>query len=126
MPQPEVLSARTNPANNLTTFITLYDLSKFTPAAVNAFQLPTPSMSGFAMVDWPDFACAVESGVKDANQKFFAVAGGFFRRANVEFNPRRAMQQPDDSARQAFRVGDTVARQPLAEIPRLANIQDAF
>lgn len=38
VPQPEVLNARTNPANNLMMFFTLWDLSGFKPAAVNAFQ----------------------------------------------------------------------------------------
>jgi hypothetical protein len=51
------------------------------------------------MVDRPDFASAVEARVQDANQEFLTIAGGFFRGALVEFNPRHAMQQPDNPAR---------------------------
>jgi hypothetical protein len=49
-------------------------------------------------------AGAVETRVKDANQKFLTIAGGCFRRANVEFNPRHAMQQSNNPAPQQFWV----------------------
>lgn len=74
----------------------------------------------------PHFASAVELRIKDANQKFLTIAGGFFRGANVELNPRYAMQQPDDPARQAFGIGNAITGQPLAQIPRLADIQHAL
>jgi len=75
---------------------------------------------------WPNLARSIESRVQDANEHFFPVLGCFLSGANVEFNARHAMQQPDNPARQPLRVGHAVTGQSLAQIARLADIQHAL
>jgi hypothetical protein len=71
---------------------------------------------------WPHLASPVESWVKNTDEQFFAVSGGFFSRALIELNARHAMQQSDDAARQPLRVGDSVAGQSFPQIACFANV----
>jgi hypothetical protein len=54
------------------------------------------------------------------------MTGGFLRSAFVPFDARDAMQQADHPARKALRIGDAITGQALAQIARLAHIQDAL
>ena len=73
----------------------------------------------------PRLASSVESRVKHANKQFLQVPGGFFRRANINFNARHATQQPDNPARQPLRacpaVASTRRRIGDADLDRLGN-----
>lgn len=76
--------------------------------------------------NWPRFSCGIEPRHEGANECLFPMARGFFGTALVPFDARHAMEQADHAARESFRVGDAIAGQALAQVARLAHVQDAF
>ena len=73
----------------------------------------------------PDLPGGIEPGRENANEQRFPVAGRFFRRTFIPFNAGDAMQQPDHAAGKPLRIRDAIAGQSLAQIPRLAHVQDS-
>jgi len=75
-------------------FLTLADWTGLveTELFAQTYKRPEASYHKIAVMKCPHLASAVESRVQNTHQQFLTIAGGFFRGANVEFNPGHSRQ----------------------------------
>src|SRR6185437_17072277 len=79
-----------------------------------------------AVLPFPNFSSRIEFRRQHANQPLLPLPRGFLRCAFVPLNAPYQVQQPDDAARQALWIRDTIATKPFPQIPRLAHVQNSF